>query len=157
MSATATIERKHTTEGSFARLTQPYLVHPTSTIQVDLPPPSSLSSDLVATLRATDSPYIPSPRPSDPDSSAEVLFLTHGELDTAEQCASERLKERCRDGELVGGRVTEVKDDLIRDPGLCWLYEGDVTFVDCSSGTSSKVILAQNYLNFKDSRHCKQS
>ena len=72
------------------------------------------------------------------------MFLSKDELDTAEHCASERIRERYEDvsgrfGEMMGRRTTEVKDDLTRDPGLCWLYEGDVTFVDCSSSTSNRV------------------
>eukprot|EP00116_Pleurobrachia_bachei_P011143 sb/3471405/ len=152
VSATATIERKHTTEGSFSRLTRPYLVHPTSTKQVDLPPPCPLTSGLVTTLRESDSPYIPSRGPADPDSSAEVVFLTKGELDTAEQRARERMG-RCEDGDMAVRSVTEVKNDTTRDAGLCWLYEGDVTFVDCSSSTSNKVLITQSYLHFKHSTH----
>ena len=138
--STVTVERKHTTEGSFVRTSDPYTSPPSSTqFRENSVTASTDHTRLLKSLRTDETGENRADTFTHKDDNRDVVFLTKDELKAAEALSAERFREEAWTIPEVVGDRPEVKTEADTDPGLRWLYESSVTFVDCSTLASNKV------------------
>ena len=76
----------------------------------------------------------------------QIAFLTKDELDKANENAQRRIAQILSSDPIPSLIRPDISKTEINDPGLAWLYESPITFVDTSEDVSDQVRLYDTVL-----------
>ena len=145
-------KRRHTTENSFGEENKAFLDHPFSQSpskpmwdstkdKVLLAAGEDLKSAILKQL-SKENPNLSraSSEISSKNKTDDVLFLTQDELEAAQENQARKYKDILKSEYPLLTPRAAIDPQTSKDPGLEWLFESDVTFVDCSASVTNQVI-----------------
>ena len=85
-------------------------------------------------------------QPYSSEATDQIAFLTKDELDKANENAQKRYAEILSSDPIPSMIRPDISKTEMNDPGLAWLYESPITFVDTSEHVSDQVCLCNTVL-----------